>query len=145
MLAPPRGALISYSVHFSTQLYVYIVYIIGWISEIDRLLYDVIAESMTSSFLCNLHWSGGKQPVHSAYASRCRHRRSLQIAYSQVPPTSPNSRLGVHRLRFEISPWRHVARAWRHPENRVIFSSAHGHIICKKDAAAWIWTLDFEL
>ena len=72
MLGPPRGALFSYSICINQQLHVYIIYK-AWISEVvdrtDHLLRDVIAESMTSSFLSNLQWSGVRNLCSSAYAS----------------------------------------------------------------------------
>ena len=78
--------------------------------RIDHLLHDVIAESMTSSFLYNLHWS--------ETCNLCFGLLFLSLSFGTVGPTlwiacllgaycglvhpSTNSRLTVHQLRCEI-------------------------------------------
>ena len=84
MLAPPKGALFSYSIPLISIVYISVLCVQNKFFLFSSCMTSY-PESMTSSFLYNLHWSQTWRtlPVFSAYPSLLFwHRRSyLRLAY----------------------------------------------------------------
>ena len=108
----PQGALFSYSFHSSRSQYIIVCIVQNKVLLLSTL-YNVMAESMMSSSLCDLHWSQIRSTLPAFLAPRS------YLLCLRHP--SPNSRSGVHRLslwgRYPMRSCAGEEFAWRHPEN----------------------------
>ena len=144
MLAPRRGALLSYSFKQCFTSAFTINYL--WTRCLNPLLCDVIAESMTSSSLCDLHWPQVRTTLPAFFG--------LSFLVSRPLPLPPSSRSGVHWLRFVILPpmtscvcefaWRHSKGRLQIREKITNFHSCSSFPASQKNGNIWVRTLDLE-
>ena len=120
---------------------------ISWRDRIDHLLHDIIAESMTSSFLPNLHWSGigDKQPGRLAYASRCRHRQSLQnlTCTLLLHPIAGWASINLGVRSFHPSMTSCMASTWRHTKDQGLCACAGNDCACAGNDCACAFSSDY--